>query len=82
MPTHTSSTPPASFPPRVVRLREAEKITGYSGMQLWRLERRGLFPRRFKLNPAGGAYGAVGFDYGEILQWLEARRASRDLTAA
>ena len=62
---------------RVLRLRDTVRITGYSNMQLWRLEKAGTFPRRIKLNPDGGPHGAAGHDYGEVMAWLDARLASR-----
>jgi predicted DNA-binding transcriptional regulator AlpA len=52
-------------------------VTGYSDMQLRRMERAGLFPKRFKLNPDAGKYGAAGHDYGEVMGWLAARKRSR-----
>ncbi len=64
--------------PHVLRLPETMRITGYSDVQLWRMEKAGLFPKRFKLNPAAGKYGATGHDFHEIMGWLEARRRSRD----
>jgi predicted DNA-binding transcriptional regulator AlpA len=33
----------------------------------------GQFPKSFKISP-----GAVGWDFHEIQEWIEARRASRD----
>ena len=64
--------------PHVSRLPETMRITGYSDVQLWRMEKAGRFPKRFKLNPAAGKYGATGHDYHEVMAWLEARRRSRD----
>ncbi len=47
-------------------------------MTLRRWERAGTFPKRFKLDPNSGPFGAVGHDYHEIQEHLEKRRASRD----
>ena len=65
---------------RVLRPRETVQVTGYCDMQLRRMEAAGSFPRRFKLNPDGGPYGACGHDSNEVMAWLEARRASREDT--
>lgn len=62
---------------RVLRLEETRRLTGLTDMQLWRMEKAGTFPRRFKLNPAGGQHGAAGHSYQEVVDWLEARKASR-----
>ena len=67
---------------RVLRLPETERLTGYSNMQIMRLEKAGRFPKRFKLNPEGGKYGACGHNYGEVVEWLEERRASREQVGA
>ncbi len=78
---NTPQKAPPSPEPRTVRLPETERITGLCDMTLRRLEEAGKFPRRFKLNPDGGPYGAVAHDYGEVLSWLESRRASREVAA-
>ena len=62
---------------RIIRPVEAEKLTGYCGTHLRRLEAKGLFPKRFKLNPESGRFGAVGFLESDIEAWMEARAASR-----
>ena len=64
--------------PRALRISEVENITGLSNMQLWRMEKRGLFPKRFKLNPEAGKNGAARYDSDEIARWLEERRRSRE----
>ena len=64
---------------RILRIPQTEQISGFCNMQLWRMERDGLFPKRFKLNPNGGKNGAVGHDYDEVMEWREERLASRDL---
>jgi predicted DNA-binding transcriptional regulator AlpA len=61
---------------RIVRPAEAEKLTGYTGTHLRRLEAKGLFPKRFKLNSESGLYGAVGWLESDIEAWMEARAAS------
>ena len=65
-----------------MRLPETTRVVGACDMTLRRWEEAGTFPRRFKLNPNGGVFGAVGHDCGEVMQWIEERRASRDTEAA
>ena len=66
---------------RVVREPECFEISGLCNMQRRRLEARGLFPKRFKLAPDSGPYGAVGWHYGELMEWVAERLASRRQTA-
>ena len=63
--------------PRVLRIPETCRISGLTNVQLHVMEKAGTFPARFKLNPDGGKYGACGHDHGEVMSWLERRRASR-----
>lgn len=58
---------------RILRIPETEHLTGYCDMQMRRMERAGTFPKRFKLNPNGGPYGAVGHDYAEVMEWIAER---------
>jgi prophage regulatory protein len=58
---------------RIVRKPVAAHKTGYSEQHICRLERRGLFPKKVKLQPGG----AVGWFEDEIDAWLEARAAER-----
>jgi predicted DNA-binding transcriptional regulator AlpA len=67
---------------RVMRHDEVKALTGYTETHLRRLEAQGRFPRRFKLNPAGGVGGSVGWSYVEVMAWLEERRRSRELAQA
>ena len=78
-PAENRVAPPSPDPieDRVVRGREAETMTGLVDMQRRRLEEQNLFPKRFKLNPDGGARGSYGYSRNEILQWIEKRLASR-----
>ena len=66
---------------RVVRERECYDRSGYCNQHRGRMKKKGLFPRRFKLNPEGGKYGAVGWDSDELDEWVEARAASRGIQA-
>ena len=67
---------------RVMRLPETTQVVGYCDMTLRRMEKAGTFPKRFKLNPEGGKFGAVGHDFHEVMEYQAARRASRDSEAA
>ncbi len=71
----------ANHPDRIVRPAEAEQLTGYCDVHLRRLERAGLFPKRFKLSPNSGPYGACGWLLSDIEKWLAERAASRDTAA-
>jgi prophage regulatory protein len=53
---------------RIIRKPEVERIIGYSGVQIWRLERKGEFPQRVQLSPM-----AVGWLESEVLEWIQAR---------
>jgi len=61
---------------RIVRPAEVVKLVGFTDMHIRRLEDAGQFPRRFKLNPSGGDFGAVGWLLSDIEGWIEARAAS------
>ena len=67
---------------RVMRLPETCRTAGVVDMTLRRMEKAGTFPKRFKINPDGGLFGAVGYDYDEVQEWVEKRLASRDGEAA
>ena|SRR5438309_4420186 len=54
--------------PRIIRKPEVERLTGYSGVQIWRLERGGAFPRRVQLSPM-----AIGWFESEVLDWIQSR---------
>ena len=58
---------------RILRIPETVHLTGYCDVQLRRMERAGTFPKRFKLNPNGGTFGAVGHDHDEVVAWIEDR---------
>lgn len=61
---------------RILRPRETEARVGLCDRELRDLEREGLFPKRFPLNPSGKGR-AVGHLESEINEWIEARAASR-----
>lgn len=58
---------------RIVGSAERRLMIPFSDMHIWRLERAGLFPKRIKLGDH-----RVGWDLGEVVAWMEARKALRD----
>jgi prophage regulatory protein len=65
-----SNTLPADF--RILLEHEVSDITRLSPVTIWRLERKGLFPRRMKLGAK-----RVGWVEREVLDWIVARIAAR-----
>ena len=61
---------------RIVRPGEATKIDGMSDVHRRRLEKADIYPKRFKLVPNSGKYGAAGWWLSDILQYLEKRAAT------
>ena len=53
---------------KILRVRDVTISTGLSRTTLWRLERRGEFPRRLRLSP-----NSTGWIESEIEQWIESR---------
>ena len=53
---------------RIVRDPECEEISGLSRTTRWRLEQKGLFPRRRRISPNG-----VGWLLSEINEWVSKR---------
>ena len=53
---------------KILRTPEVTNITGLSRTTLWRLERRGDFPRRIRLSP-----NSTGWLESEIEGWIESR---------
>ncbi len=66
----------------VLRPQQTATLIGVHDVTLRRWESAGSFPKRFKLCPDSGPYGAVGHDRAEVEKWLEVRRGSRDTEAA
>jgi len=56
-------------PPRLLRARVVCERTGLSRTTLWRLERRGAFPRHRQLSA-----NAVGWLEEKVTAWIRARR--------
>ena len=61
----------------ILRPTQTAELVGYSNVHLARLEKKGLFPKRFKLNASGGAYGAAGHYFGWVVDYLNSRVAKR-----
>ncbi len=53
---------------KILRTPEVTNITGLSRTTLWRLERRGDFPRRIRLSP-----NSIGWIETEVEEWIESR---------
>lgn len=64
-----------SQPRRAIRPKVTEMKTGYVDRHLRELEAKGLFPKRFKLNPYGRA---VAHWEHEVDAWLAERAATRE----
>ena len=62
-----------SPPDRIIDSPERRRLVPYSDMQIWRLEKAGMFPRRIRLGP-----NRVGWSLREVVDWMEARKAERD----
>ena len=61
--------------PKLIRFPEVqEKIGGLSRTTVWRLEQKGLFPKRRKLTSR-----AVAWDEAEIDAWVQARNRGNGL---
>ena len=50
----------------VIDVAEVEQMTGLSRVTIWRIERRGEFPKRLRLTR-----GRVAWKFIEIVDWLE-----------
>ena len=65
----TASEPAPTPPPRLLRARAVCERTGLSRTTLWRLERRGAFPRHRQLSTH-----AVGWLEEEVTSWIGSRQ--------
>lgn len=59
---------------RIVRESERLILTSLSRSQAWKLEQKGLFPKRVKL--AGSR--AVGWLYSDLISWVEAHGGNHE----
>jgi prophage regulatory protein len=57
---------------RILREREVKHVTGLSRVTRWRLERRGLFPKKVRLTER-----CIGWQEAEIMAWLRSRSEAR-----
>ena len=57
---------------RIIDAKERRKITLYSDMHVWRMEKAGTFPCRIQLGP-----NRVGWSLNECLEWIAAKKARR-----
>ncbi len=55
---------------RLVREAERKLLTGLSRTSIFHMEKKGLFPKRRKLNPSGAG---VCWLYSELMEWINSR---------
>ena len=60
---------------RIIDAKERRELVPYSDMHIWRLEKSGIFPRRIQLGP-----NRVGWSQQEVIDWIEARKAEREVS--
>ncbi len=53
---------------RIIRRNELQRIVPFSMVHVWRLEKRGEFPKRIQLGP-----NAIGWFADEVAAWCESR---------
>ena len=63
---------------RLVKEPERKRITSLSRVQAWKLEQRGLFPRRRRLTPQGSS---VAWLLSELMDWVKSREVVGNLEA-
>lgn len=52
-------------------------MIGLKRLTIWRLERKGDFPKRLQLTGGGGGGGAVGWLEHEVEEWIKNRPTVR-----
>lgn len=57
---------------RIIRKPELKKLIPLSGVTIWRMEKKGQFPKRISL---GG--NSVGWVAGEVDDWIDKRMKQR-----
>jgi prophage regulatory protein len=60
------------LPEELILKHERRRLVPLSDPTIWRMERRGEFPRRIQVSP-----GRVAWRRSEIEQWLEQRSSAR-----
>jgi len=63
--------------PELILETECRALTRLHPATRWRLERRGLFPRRIKIGDPRAVNGRIAWSRSEILAWLADRKAAR-----
>jgi len=53
---------------QIIDVKMVSEKTGLSKTTIWRLERKGAFPRRIQLSP-----GRVGWDSDSVETWVKSR---------
>jgi len=66
----------------VYRPEKTCALVGMSNTHVRRMELAGKFPRRFKLNPDSGPFGASAHLAEEVDAWIAERAASREAPKA
>lgn len=56
---------------RTIRRDELRQMVPLADSTIYEMEKRGDFPKRFNLTPR-----CIVWDYDEIVEWIEARRAA------
>jgi prophage regulatory protein len=68
--------------PRVLRMKELERVTGLKRPSIYERVAAGTFPKPIKLGGGQRGASAVGWLEHEVLDWLRERIAERDRRAA
>ena len=58
---------------RIIDWKVLKSMVPYTRQHIARLEKVGTFPRRVRLNPAGGPRSRCGWLLDEVETWIEAR---------
>lgn len=58
---------------RFLREKQCRDITGLSRTTRWRLERAGLFPKRYRISP-----NAIAWLESQVMEWLKSRTRDCD----
>jgi prophage regulatory protein len=72
IPTAQASSGPRVLPLKLLRFPVVREMTGLSRSTIWRLERRGEFPRHYRIAP-----NVVAWVEEDVIGWIEERTAAR-----